>query len=385
MWIILPMETTLVRPPLRASSNPDLDYLLAEVAVAVQLSATQYEKASGHYLAVADWLGATGSPLAGLGLTVYPQGSMALETTVKPRGDVEHDLDLVCQVMASRGGAMDLYNTVHDRLYANETYRPMLTRKNRCLRLRYQGDFHLDLIPAIPDRKRGGTSVLVPDRELQGWTESNPKGYVEWFKSKSVALFLEQLRMAKADAEPLPAQRPSDEKPPLAIAVQLMKRARDVEFDGADVAPRSIIITTLAALHYGGSICVTTTMLDVLRKVQQQIGAASPRIIEIVNPTNDGEKFSDALTPERYEALIDYVATLEARISALPQIHGVERLQVALERLFGEKPVTTALERYAERQKALRDGGRLTYSRAGLGIVAPVSAARAPKHTYFGD
>lgn len=65
--------------------NADLDFLLAQVAKALQLTRDQYALAAEHYGAVADWLGGTGSVLAPFRPWIYPQGSMALETTVRPR------------------------------------------------------------------------------------------------------------------------------------------------------------------------------------------------------------------------------------------------------------------------------------------------------------
>ncbi|MFP2908162.1 nucleotidyltransferase [Pyxidicoccus sp. 3LFB2] len=379
------MQTALVSETLRPtlSVNPDLDYLLAEVAEAVQLTNTQYGKATDHYEAVARWLEADGSPLAGLSLRIYPQGSMALETTVKPLGDVEYDLDLVCQVSHFWGSAMDLYAKVHARLADHETYRSMLSKKKRCVRLDYQGEFHLDIIPAVPDAMRGDTSILVPDRELGGWTPSNPKGFVKWFKSQSALRLVE--KTARTDAEPLPALREADEKPPLAIAVQLLKRARDVMFDGSDAAPRSIMISTLAGHHYRGGRCVATSMHEVLDGIQRQIRMAAPYTIEVKNPTNSGENFTDSLTPERYAALIEYVRSLGSAIDKLRATRGIGPLRSALENLFGVKPVSTAIEKYGRLLESQRRSHELTYSSAGLGVVTAVAQPKVPRNTYFGD
>ena len=222
------------------SLSSELNYLLGEVAEAVQLTPTQYLAAEARYKAVGEWLGAEGSPLEAFAPVVYAQGSMALQTTVRPHGEVEHDLDLVCQVHDTKLTAMGLYWAVRDRLMAHEKYRKMLKEKKRCVSLEYAGEFHLDIVPATPDPDRGGTCILVPDKDLEHWTPSNPLGYVSWFKKRSVQLLLE--KMAKADVKPLPAQVDVEAKAPLAVGVQLLKRARDVMFDGDDSAPRSILV-----------------------------------------------------------------------------------------------------------------------------------------------
>src|SRR5262249_49139099 len=141
--------------------------------------------ATEHYLAVADWLGAPGSPLAPSRPHIYPHGGMALETTVRPRKRDEFDLDLVCQVLPTGMTAVQVYNQVAARLESHSTYAPMLEKSDRCLRLRYAHDFCLDIISAVPDAPRGGTAILIPDRGLRSWVPSNPKGYVAWFSLRS--------------------------------------------------------------------------------------------------------------------------------------------------------------------------------------------------------
>ncbi len=376
--------------PLRSpsvTSNPDLDYLLAQVAAEIQLTSTQYDNVKGHYEAVGAWLADPAGPLAKFGPVIYPQGSMRLGTTVKPRGSVEYDVDLVLQV---RGAwrAMDLYHAVHHRLHDHEGYRQKLTKKKRCLSLAFAGMCHLDVIPAVIDPLRGGTCVFVPDRKLEQWTPSNPLGYADWFKMRSAVLVE---RVFKADAKPLPPQQPASEKMPIQIAVQLMKRARDVLFDGADVAPRSVILTTLAGEHYTGGACVVTAMVEVARATQLRVRAVAPGMISVVNPTNPDENFCDGMTPERHKALADFAGWFEARVAELTRLKGPP-LYDALKKLFdrgsgvGETPAVAALKRYDELLKARRDSGSLTASAKGLGVVAPmVGGYRVPRNTYFGD
>ena len=162
--------------PLVVTPNADLDYLLAEVAAALQLTPEQYRLAGEHYLAVGDWLAAPGSILAKFRPRIYPQGSMALETTVRPKGRDEYDLDLVCQMLPTGMSALNVYNEVYGRLMANRMYAPMVEKKNRCVRLNYAHQFHLDIIPAEPDQVVGGDAIRVPDRDLRDWTPSNPRG-----------------------------------------------------------------------------------------------------------------------------------------------------------------------------------------------------------------
>ncbi|CAN5651536.1 hypothetical protein BH20ACI3_BH20ACI3_28170 [soil metagenome] len=105
----------------------------------------------------------------------------------------------------------------------------------------------MDILPACPDPEAGGTCILVPDREARSWKASNPKGHAAWFEAQAQVT----AHTIKRYVEPVPTQEDADEKPPLKLATQLLKRRRDIMFlDDWDNAPISIVLTTLAAQHY---------------------------------------------------------------------------------------------------------------------------------------
>jgi hypothetical protein len=369
--------------PYLVPANADIDFLLAEIADALQLTQSQHSLAVQHYEAVAEWLAAPESLLAPFEPWIYPQGSMALETTVRPRTHDEYDLDLVCQMLPTGMPALEVYDAVHARLSAHKRFASMLEKKNRCVRLNYAGDFHLDIIAAQPDLSRGGTAILVPDRSLQSWTPSNPKAYVEWFRQRSEVTLAELHKKV----DPVPQRTPTDEKTALAIAVQLMKRRRDL-LCSSDVAPRSIVLTTLAAEYYSGSDCVLTAVAQILDGIKQRIAAAAPATITVCNPTNGGEKFCESFdAPGRYEAFKWFISQLDRDVERIFATRGIPELQRILAEFFGEEPVTKAVRSYGELLKARRDNKSLEFS--GVGGLAIVTAVKgrariAPPHRYFG-
>ena len=156
-----------------------LDRLLIAGAEELDLTPTQHARAVGHYEAVGEYLAERGSPLERYSPTVFAQGSMAIDTATKPVGRDEFDLDLMCQLLIrSSAKPAEVKRIVGERLRANDTYKKMLREKNRCWRLVYAGEFHMDIIPGIPDPQgQTATALLVPDKELRGWKETDPKGY----------------------------------------------------------------------------------------------------------------------------------------------------------------------------------------------------------------
>ena len=396
------MHSTVARvgPARFQSAHPELDFLLARVAEDVQLSPTQHEKAVTHYTAVGEWLAARGSPLAvARPPRLFPQGSMALGTTTSPWGRVEYDVDLVCEVTGGHWTAETLFDAMYARLRDNGKFAPLLTPSKPCARLNYRGDFHLDIIPAVRDvtgtthpwvPEYVATGVLVPTPDLKTWAPSNPEGFIKWFMSRAVTVRRDWL--VKAKLEPLPEQMEAEDKAPLAVAVQLLKRARDVAFNGTAIAPRSIVLTTLAGQHYAGGESVTEIMQSVLRGIRADIQAGGGSIIRVLNPTNLAEDFADSMTKGGQDALDRFAQNVDAKLAELQQPGiGIPRLKKELEELFGEDAVgvaavESALRKLAERHKGSRDAGTLTYSpSAGLAVVQPTGPRRAPRNTNYGD
>ena len=85
-------------PSSRYQASP-IDLLLADVAIRVQLSRTDHDKAVRRYETVSEWIEREGSPLVDLVALFYPQGSMAIGATTAARGTDEFDIDVVAQLL----------------------------------------------------------------------------------------------------------------------------------------------------------------------------------------------------------------------------------------------------------------------------------------------
>ena len=136
------------------SFSRQLDDLLERICSKLQITPTQHEQADDRYRAIGDWLEAEGSPLARAKPVIYPQGSLRIGTTVRPLTRREYDLDLVCELELDWRripNPVILLDVVEMRLKDHETYRTMLERKNRCIRVKYANQFHLDILPGCPD------------------------------------------------------------------------------------------------------------------------------------------------------------------------------------------------------------------------------------------
>lgn len=362
------MKTPPPDPPIVIP--PYMDQILHSIGSRLQITQTQFARAERAYRSVGEWLSTEDSPLAPFKPEVYPQGSMALRTTVRPLGKDEFDLDMVIEVRGWRGGAMDLYDATGDRLAAHGEYGQMLEPKNRCWRLNYAGDFHLDALPGREDRGHQGNAIQIPDRHLEEWKPTNPRDYVLWFEARSQPFYEALKERALA---PLAPQEPSGRNDPLRRAVQLMKRHRDVRFDGnPDNAPRSVVLTTLAGKYYGGQESVSEAILIILGGILSEIRAADGPIL-VPNPVNPDENLGDAWegAGEGYDEFVRYIEGFRDDLLKLARAPLGKNFGEKAGALFGEDVAHRALTAYQE------SAGKRTEAALGR-IVAGGSAPTRP-------
>ena len=364
-------------------ASVELDLLLHEVGKALQLTDSRHANAEDKYNTVGRWLSQPNSPLACYRPEIYPQGSMLLQTTIQPLLRDEYDLDLVCLLNLDYLSVdpMAIYDAVAERLRAHDVYRKKLELLKRCLRLRYAGEFHLDILPACPDTSRGGTCIWVPDRERKAWTASNPKGYAAWLNARAAAV---RAGLGKRDTEPVPANEDAAAKAPLKLAVQLVKRHRDIRFDSNEEGPRSIVLTTLAGHHYQGQELVSGSISSILDGIVAQI-ENTPTILQVPNPTNSAENFGDAWTWHSYKLFVDFIYRFREQFRQLVQCEGLDDIGFYLNELFGEEVSTRAVKSYVDRTSRLRERGQLHVGRAAVGLgVATSGTLPVRGNTFFG-
>ena len=372
--------------PISRSANAQIDELLEEICVALQITDTLYDQAKERYKTVGKWLSAEGSFLASLQPNIYPQGSARLGTTVKPRHQEEHDVDLICHMeippnLYPEPGTV--LNLVEARLNQSGHYKGKVEPYKRCVRINYANEFHLDITPARRDPSRSGSCILVPDRKIKQWKPSNPIGYAEWFERQTDR---EKRAMADRKIAPFPAQEPAKRKGSLRRAVQLLKRHRDIVFDGSDDAPRSIALTTLAGHHYEGQDLTTDALMGILDNVADYI-ERTPGAIEIPNPSNNAEKLCESWQndPEAYDAFVEFIRQFRRRFRSIIGTTGLDRIADRLNDLFGEKVTRKAVASLTERVNQARAENQIHYGGTLVGISASTPSTRpVPPNTFYG-
>ena len=128
-----------------------LNQILTDLANELDVPPSKYKEAKEHYEAVGDWLGEDDSELAPYQPVIYPQGSFALGTAVKPLGNDDYDVDAVCllQFAEDQITQQQLKQMVGDRLmHPRSRYKGMLDPRHggrRCWTIKYSDDSHFHL------------------------------------------------------------------------------------------------------------------------------------------------------------------------------------------------------------------------------------------------
>ncbi|OOZ38957.1 nucleotidyltransferase domain-containing protein [Solemya elarraichensis gill symbiont] len=357
--------------------------LLEMACQELELTKTQFEDAQSKYDAVGRWLDDADHPILA-DSRIFSQGSVRLGTTVKPLGRDEYDVDLVCHLLSGHAsmGAAYLKKIIGDRLKANGHYQPILEEKQRCWRLNYAGQFHMDITPSVTNSRCVDGGLLVPDKDLsQSMKPSNPEGYTQWFEKRAEMtpyMMAPGSMEIRADIEPLPEQVPI--KGLLKRIVQICKRHRDLKFkdDDSGKAPISVIITTLAAHSYEAVVTSGRRLADIdmvyeviagMKRYIQCQKTATGIFYYIPNPTTKGENFAEKWNTnrERAKAFFEWHGAILHDVEELGRIAGLDSLIEHLrEKIIGPE-AGRVLTKVTDRMSVARTAGILLAS-SSIGV-----------------
>jgi len=362
------------------------------VAKGLDIPDTMYEEAEKKYIDVGNWLGSPESELFLYDPKIILQGSLKLGTAIKPISEKdEYDVDLVCRLNISPEEVTkkQLKEMVGQRLYESPIYKNMLEEKKRCWVLNYADEtqFHMDILPAIQHYRHPEKSILITDKELNGWLISNPEGYAEWFFERMsmvrVAMMAEFAKAHQVDIEEIPDYTI---RTPLQRVIQLLKRQRDTMFQNdPDNKPISIIITTLAAHAYNGEEDLYEALQNILEGMPNFIGRDTYGRTLVANPSHEEENFADkwAEDPTLEAYFYKWLQQAKENFKRPLEEDGILNIANAMKKSLGETPVNFALKKWGSDMQKLSDSGRLRTTVGTTSIGASTSISNK-KHTFYG-
>lgn len=157
--------------------------LLKSTAQNIDISDEMFEAAEKTYKDLGKWID---QETPDYEISIYPQGSFALGTVVRPITNADdYDLDIVCQFKSQYGlTAKELkVDVVKPLLVRYKKTSREIEEKKRCWHVEYDDvpNFHMDVIPA----HTYGSVIRITDHnedyDTYDYLGSNPAGYVKWF------------------------------------------------------------------------------------------------------------------------------------------------------------------------------------------------------------
>lgn len=377
-----------------AYGNDINEILLADIAVKIQLTPTEHDDAVAHYGAIEDWLERDGSPLKGKVLRLYPQGSMAIHTTISSNQDKEEfDIDIVVELDLPHGSdpaeVLDLlFGAV--RAEPGSRYYRVVERNSRCVTVHYK-NMHLDLCPAVlREDQAPRTSTMFHHNKERGEQyrhTRNPWGFADWFNSSLpleddfAAFYAERgLATLKAEAESVPELTPVYHKPRKVVALQLLKRFRNHRhLERPRKGPPSVVLSKLgvdAGVSQGG-------LLDELEAQANYLeGVLRDYPIKVTNPRCPEHDVLTDRWPETEREQREFyrdIRHLQHQFTALRLASDLPSKQAILADLFGERATTAAFESLQRRFGEVVDRNTIKVEKETAGIALAASGIAAQR------
>lgn len=218
------------------------------------------------------------------------QGSWAHKTIIKPVKQAnEFDADMVVYVDEVEGwDAKDYIEELYSVFRDNGTYKPMISRKSRCVTLDYSGDFHLDVVPITVRRHiLSKDTYRVCNRNTNDFELTDGDGFKDWWKGKD--RIVSNNRLIKA--------------------ARLLKFLRDTK---TTFSCKSILLTTLIGnmidedeVSFLGTTIgkgfedVPTTLKTIIGRLDDYL-QSNPDMPDILNPALDVESFTRNWNQDQY-------------------------------------------------------------------------------------
>lgn len=402
------MATRLVE---QASSSTIADALLRQIAEKVQLSPTKYGVAVDHYEAVDKFLARDASPIRHVFDGLYPQGSMAIGATIASRlNNDEFDIDVVAKLKIDRNTPpAEVLDALYDAVNGapGSIYYGKVTRNSRCVTIEYD-QMHLDITPAVPmpelDER---TSTIFHANEKEPPAKhrhivANPWGFAHWFTESTPEVQAIVEAVLRKSTDPVPDQEHVLEKSPSLIALQLLKRWKNKNYDNREGrSPPSVVLAYFVAMNSGQATDLFTELRIQSNALYADFAEAQRAgvLVAVHNPRCATDVLTDRWPADlkTQAVFVDDLVRLSAALDRVEADPTPETCAAVFAQLFGEKVTQVVMEEFAAKFASRAATGGL-FSGGGARGIAPgasglsassgTSAARPQpirRHTDYGE
>jgi hypothetical protein len=305
------------------------------LATEVNLSQRRLDQLDERVGAVDGFLQAGDDEIASRFVQTIPQGSYAHRTIINPVGTFdEFDADLLLELTQEPGWyPADYIEELYKAFRASTTYRGMVSRHCRCVKVDYAGDFHIDVVPYV---ERHG-SHYITNRDDDIFELTNPEGFNAWLDGQ------DQLTGGK-----------------LIKVIRLVKYLRDYK---NTFACKSVILNILlggrvnSVLLYddpGHYADLPTAFCNLLADLSAYL-QANPQMPLLTDPSCPTEDFNHRCSQEQYTNLRKWIKYYSEKATAALTETDAETSRKLWREIFGDdfavatKAVTKAAQAHVGR------------------------------------
>lgn len=379
-----------------------LDAALADAARRIQLTPTKHAKATANFEALCSYIDRPSSALHGRVLACYGSGSFGTGTAIATSvSRDQHDVDAVVELdIAANTDPAEILTLTFTAINGEpgSRYYGKVKQNSRCITVTYDDGVSVDLMPvarlgiqpehashAFHLNKERGEKYHKPVDPYDFKVHFNQhvaedRQFAEAFRRQAV-LAEDSAYVSKAETEPLPDVVPLEQKSPLVVAIQLIKRYRDIRFRHrpGQRKPPSVVINAIAlelSIPVGAFVDVLIALASHLRQRIVEADRVSMKL-EVVNPAWQPDVFTDrwpesTVTQRLFVQDLDHFVTVLSELKRRPE---PEKIKEAFEDLFGETVANYAIEKHFEVLAKDSAAGRLSVGKKGFVTGATIAAS----------
>jgi hypothetical protein len=379
----------------------DADALLMDVARRLQLTPTRHETADQNFRALCKHVDRVGSPLHGLVIECYPSGSFATGTAILSHVKTsQHDVDVVIELnVLPTAAPASILQALYEAINSDpgSRYYGRARKNSRCVTVTYEDGTTVDLMPIarLAGRPERAGHLFHHKGADQYHKEVNPWLFKEHFNAqveydpvfhdlfKGRRLLVEGAMKAEAETQPMPDYVPTEEKSARVVALQLLKRNRDIEFRATarkDMRkPPSIVMGAIALEAGPANSSLVDEVINVANTIRNRLRDKSgPRgVVHVVNPPHPADVFTDRW-PESAAAQDLYDSDLRRLVVELHRFknndHSLADRKEVLQRLFGESAASYAVNSLIDSRRLEMEAGRMHVAPTGR-VLNPAAVA----------
>lgn len=366
------------------------DALLMDVARRIQLSPTKHDEAEQHYQALCAHVDRPDSPLHGKVIACYPGGSFATGTAIASRvSKDQHDVDVVIELdISPYSEPSGVLATLFVAINGDEgsRYHGRVTLNSRCVTVTYEDGTRVDLMPiarlAHTPLKAGHLFHWRREAAETYHKPVNPWGFADHFNREVAfdpvfATMFDARRQiadgvaAKAETDPLPGRVPLSEKSSRVVALQLLKRNRDVRYRSRDGRKPPSVVLAAMALDIGPARSgLVDEVINIASHISGQLQDNIRRFDTLVvrNPSFLEDIFTDRW-PGDVAAQNVYMRDLEHLQRQLGRLRSdnanLTEMRTILDDLFGETAAGFAVERFLDASRREAERGTMRFGTTG--------------------